>query len=220
MPKKISEKQKEEIKLDFINGKTLEELSDKFKFTKLTISRNLKKNLGEEKYNSFLNKYSKKQLNHKLLSIKDSKEKTLKENLSITDSVKEYSLETELNPIDSFIEIAPLNFEIENVPQKDLSSIPISEFDFPKIVYMVVDKKIELETKLLKEFSEWQFLSQDELQRKTIEVFVDLKIAKRYCNKDQKVIKVPNTNVFKIVAPILLNKGISRIVSAENLIAL
>ena len=38
--------------------------------------------------------------------------------------------------------------------------------------------------------------------------------------KDQKVIKVPNTNVFKIVAPILISRGISRIVNSENLIAL
>ena len=43
---------------------------------------------------------------------------------------------------------------------------------------------------------------------------------KRFCNKEQKVIKVPNTEVFKIVAPILRFKGISRIVSAEKLIAL
>ena len=58
------------------------------------------------------------------------------------------------------------------------------------------------------------------LNRKTIEIYFDLKNAKRYCNKDQKVIKVPNTNVFKIVAPILLSKGISRIVSPDKLIAL
>ena len=85
---------------------------------------------------------------------------------------------------------------------------------------MVVDKKIELVIKLLKDYPEWQFLSQDELKRKTIEIFYDLKNAKRFCNKEQKVIKVPNTEVFKIVAPILLSKGISRIVSSEKLIAL
>ena len=52
------------------------------------------------------------------------------------------------------------------------------------------------------------------------EVFYDMKIAKRFCNKEQKVIKVPNTNVFEIVAPFLLNRGISRIVSADKLVAL
>ena len=47
----------------------------------------------------------------------------------------------------------------------------------------------------------------------TIEIYDDLKIAKSFCNKEQKVIKVPNTEVFKIVAPILRIRGISRIVS-------
>ena len=84
---------------------------------------------------------------------------------------------------------------------------------------MIVDKKIELETKFLKDYPEWNFLSQDELKRKTIEIYNDQKIAKRFCKKDQKVIKVPNTNVFKTVAPILISKGISRIVSPEKLIA-
>ena len=48
----------------------------------------------------------------------------------------------------------------------------------------------------------------------------DLKSAKKTCTKDQKVIKVPNTNVFKIVAPILITRGISRIISNDRLIAL
>ena len=85
---------------------------------------------------------------------------------------------------------------------------------------MIVDKKIELETKYLKDYPEWNFLSKDELNRKTIEIYEDLKVAKRFCNRDQKVIKVPNTDVFKIVAPILISRGISRIVSPNKLIAL
>ena len=48
----------------------------------------------------------------------------------------------------------------------------------------------------------------------------DLNIAKRSCNKEQKVLKVPNTDVFRIASPVLKAKGISRIVCAENLIAL
>ena len=44
---------------------------------------------------------------------------------------------------------------------------------------MIVDKKIELEIKLLKDFPEWQFLPQDDLNRKTIEIFFDLKNAKK-----------------------------------------
>ena len=85
---------------------------------------------------------------------------------------------------------------------------------------MIVDKKIELEIKYLRDYPDWQFLSKEELDRKTIEIFFDIKLAKRFCNKDQKVIKVPNSDVFKIVAPLLLNKGISRIVTADKLISL
>ena len=62
--------------------------------------------------------------------------------------------------------------------------------------------------------------TQDDLVEKTIEIFFDLNVAKRSCNKEQKVLKVPNTDVFRIAAPILIEKGISRIVCPENLIAL
>ena len=104
--------------------------------------------------------------------------------------------------------------------RQELSSVPISDLDLPKIVYMIVDKKIELEIKLLKDFPNWEFLPEDDLKRKTIEIFFDLNIAKKSCTKEQKVLKVPNTDVFRIVAPVLLSRGISRIVCAEHLIAL
>ena len=85
---------------------------------------------------------------------------------------------------------------------------------------MIVEKQIELKTKLLKEYVEWNFLSEKDLNRNTIEIFYDLKTAKRSTKKEQKIIKVPNSDVFKIAAPILLSRGISRIVSSEVLIAL
>ena len=127
---------------------------------------------------------------------------------------------TNFSPIDSFLEIAPIDYEIDNSSRKEFSSVSLSEVDFPKIVYMIVDKKIELEIKLLKDFPEWQFLPQDDLSRKTIEIFFDLNLAKRSCNKEQKVLKVPNTDVFRIASPALIAKGISRIVCSEHLIAL
>ena len=85
---------------------------------------------------------------------------------------------------------------------------------------MVVDKKIELEIKHLKDYPEWHFLSEEDLLTKTIEIYFDLKDAKRYCKKDQKVIKVPNPNVFKIASKIMLARGISKIVSDKQLISL
>ena len=119
-----------------------------------------------------------------------------------------------------FTEIVPLDCNIESSPQKDLSSVPIADVDFPKIVYMIVHKNIELEIKKLNDYPKWNFLSKEELNRKTIEIYTDQKEARRFCSKDQKVIKVPNTDVFKIVAPLLIARGISRIVSPDKLISL
>ncbi len=220
LAKRLLDKEKILIVELFKKGATIDSLAKEFECTNSTISRNLKKNLGEEKYKDFINQ-NKKEKNY----ISElEKNKALKNNGSNKLNFDEkdspdYSKE-ELKTLTEFTEIVPLNYEIENTVQKDLSSVPIADVTFPKTVYMIVDKKIELETKYLKEYPEWQFLSQEELNRKTIEIFFDLKIAKRTCRKEQKVIKVPNTDVFKIVAPLLLNRGISRIVSTEKLISL
>ncbi len=217
MARRLSEKEKNLIISSFVAGMTIDELSIKFDCTRLTITRNLKKNFSEEKYRELLykSKASTKLIDY---GLQDNSLESIKK-LDSKNQDKEDSHE-EFMPSTQFTEIIPLNYEIEESVQKDLSSVPISEIEFPKIVYMIVDKKIELETKYLKDYPEWQFLSKEELNRKTIEIFIDLKIAKRFCNKEQKVIKVPNPNVFKIVAPILLNKGISRIVIPDKLIAL
>ena len=119
-----------------------------------------------------------------------------------------------------FIELAPIDYEIDNSIQKDISSIPLSKVEFPKEVFMIVNKNIELEIKILRDYPDWHFLSEDDLNRKTIEIFNDLKIAKRDCTREQKVLKVPNTDVFKITARILISKGITRIVNEDKLISL
>ena len=85
---------------------------------------------------------------------------------------------------------------------------------------MIVDKKIELETKQLKDYPEWDFLPEEDLKIKTIEIYLDLKMAKRDCKKDQKVIKVPNPNVFKIASKIMISRGIARIICDKQLISL
>ncbi len=212
MAKRISDKEKKEIIEDFINKNSLEEIAKKYNFSKLTISRNLKKNLGDKKYYELLN--LSKQFNEL------SKNTNLLDQYpSVSNDACEVSNEESYTET-SFLEIAPLDYEIDNLNQKDLSSVPIDQVDFPRIVYMFVDNQIELETKLLKEYAIWSFLPEEDLNRKTIEIFFDLKVAKRSCSKNQKVIKVPNSEVFKIVAPILISKGISRIVSSELLIAL
>ena len=88
-----------------------------------------------------------------------------------------------------FIELTPLAYEIDNSIQKDISSIPLSKVDFPKEVFILVNKNVELEIKVLRDYPDWHFLPDDDLNRKTIEIFNDLKIAKRDCRREQKVLK-------------------------------
>ena len=224
MAKRLTEKQKEEIKINFLDNQSVEFLSERFNCTKTTIIRNLKKSLGEIKYKEILNKLN------ETFHFKDEKllendnepiyEKSIKNKLDNNSISIGRLKEDKINPFESFIEITPLDHDFENVSQKDISSIPLSEIKLPNMVFLIVKKEIELETKYLKDYPEWQFLPQNDLKRKTIEIHFDLKTAKRICNKDQKVLKVPNTDVFRIVAPILISRGISRLVTAENLISI
>ncbi len=216
MAKRLTETQKKEIIKSFTDGKPIDLLSQEFDCTKLTIIRNLKRNLGEKFYKELTKKnQSKKQFPNNKNNL--HKRKYIKKNVPTqTLSVSE----TDFQPISDFVEITPLNYEIESSTRKELSSVPIVDVDFPSIVYMIVDKKIELETKFLRDYPEWEFLPNDDLNRECIEIYDDIKIAKRFCNKEQKAIKVPNTNVFKLVAPFLISRGISRIVYSEQLIAL
>ena len=227
MTKRLTDWQKKELLQKFKSGNSIEVLSKEFDCTKLTVTRNLKKLLGDLKYKELItenkslkgkSRIGKKKPNSQLDIKHDYKGYSEKsENFQ---NLKEKKDDPDFTTVESFFEIAPLDCEIENSTRKELSSIPLSEVDLPKVVYMIVNKNIELEIKLLSDFPEWDFLPKVDLERKTIEIYFDLNIAKRSCKKEQKVIKVPNPNVFRIASPILISRGISRIVSSEKLIAL
>ena len=149
MTKRLTPKQKEEIVSSFKSGRDIDTLSKKYSCTKSTIIRNLKKNLGELKYKEFTNKI--KSLKEKSEISKTKTSDLVKTNLNNEhfkndSSDQNFSNEatTSINfaPVDSFFEIVPLDYEIDNSSRKELSSVSLSEIDFPKVVYMVVDKKI------------------------------------------------------------------------------
>ena len=226
MAKRLTEKQKKIIINSFRDGTTINDLSKEFKCTTSTIIRNLKKELGEKTYKELANKFKNfiknNIINNKNINIAESYSeiKYSSNKLEDTRVVNKNNSVSNQSSFSEFTEIPPLDFEIENSSRKELSSVPINESDLPKVVYMIVDKKNELEIKLLKDYPDWDFLPNEDLNRKTIEIYLDIKIAKRICSKEQKVIKVPNTDVFSIAAPILNARGISRIVSPDKLIAL
>ncbi len=227
MAKRLTEKENEKLVKGFKRGKTIKSLSEEFRFTSVTIIRKLKEKLGVSIYRELNSKnkksaqeniiYRDKNINNDNIdsNLKDSEYKFLDIN-----EIDEDKDEKNFPHASEFIEITPLNYEIESTSRKELSSIPISEINFPDMVYMIVDKNIELEIRYLRDYPQWDFLPDSDLNRKSIEIFNDIKVAKRFCRKEQKVIKVPNTDVFKIAAPNLISRGISRIISSEQLISL
>ena len=74
------------------------------------------------------------------------------------------------------MEIVPLNLDFDNENRKELT-YSIDEIDFSNTVFMIIDKKTELEVKQLKDYPEWDF-PEDDLRYKTIEIYSDLKDAK------------------------------------------
>ena len=200
MPKRITEKEIKDLVNDFRSGILLKSLVKSYGYSKTTINKYLKKNIDEKEY--------------KVLTKSQKLDKEISNNNF--SEVNHESFESQSD----FYELEPVDVHIDQDSRKELSSIPLNQINFPPMVYMIVDKNIELKTKLLREYSSWRFLPEEDLNRKTIEVFFDIKNAKSMCNKDQKVIKIPNTNVFKIATPILRSRGISRIVSEEQLITI
>mgnify|MGYP001458048733 CR=1 FL=1 len=223
MAKRLSEEQKKIIIKRFKVGISVEYLAEEFNCTNATIVRNLKKDLGENLYKELLNNNKKSFVDqNQNIEIDNSRKRRQMQNNHLIENKNLNKSKTNLMPhsVSEFIEISPLNIEIEDTSRKEFSSIAIEEIELPKLVYMIVSKNIELEIKLLSDYPEWEFLPNEDLERKTIEIYFDLKIAKRNCNKEQKVIKVPNTDVFRIASSFLISKGISRIIAAKQLIAL
>ena len=73
MAKSLFDKQKNEIIKSFTDGVSIDQLAEKYNFTKITISRNLKKNLGEKIYKTLIKKNKSVKSNFKQKNIDSTK---------------------------------------------------------------------------------------------------------------------------------------------------
>ena len=224
MSRQVSEKQKKDILTAFNEGIEIKEISKNFNFTVPTITRHLRNILGQKIFLEKKNLASSKNLKKSSITSAPSKKSLIQKYNDETKLVEENfqkDVSEEIFETDQkFFEIAPLEEQIEFTNQRELSSIPLEEINFPKVLYMIVSNFVELEVKLLKEYPNWSFLPETDQQRITIEIFSDQKVAKRSCTRNQKIIKIPNTKVFQIASRKLIDKGISRIIFEDNLISL
>lgn len=94
---------------------------------------------------------------------------------------------------------------------KPLHILPLSEAAIPRICYLVVDRTSDLVTRPLKDFAELGQVPDHEVQEKTLPVFDNHRVAKRFMRRMQRVVKIPDGRVFLKVSPYLQAKGITRL---------
>ena len=212
MPKKVTEQEKDNFLNSFVKGQDIKEIAKIYSYSEATITRQLKKVLGVVEFNKIKKKFI------KVKTIYKNEEAT---NIKIdSKNTEQVSKLFDQNNQKDFFEVIPLTVGQDFHKQKDLSSEPINNAHFPEMVYLLVDKKIELKPKPLKEYPEWGYMPEEDLNRLTLEVFGDQKKARKLCGNNQKVIKIPNPNVFLLAANSLKSKGISRIIFESTLLAL
>ena len=95
--------------------------------------------------------------------------------------------------------------------EAELTILSFTDFSLSKACYLVVDRTAELVTCPLKDFSELGVIPPGEEQAKTLPVFDNHKIARRFARRNQRIIKVPDGMMLNKTQDYLQAKGITRI---------
>jgi hypothetical protein len=99
--------------------------------------------------------------------------------------------------------------------------IPLSQATLPRTCYIVIDKFAELIVRPLKDFADLGQISGEEIQQRTLPIFDNHRVAKRFSNqRTQRVIKVPDSRVFYKTTQQLRLKGITRLLVDGNIYSL
>lgn len=92
-----------------------------------------------------------------------------------------------------------------------INVLPFSEATLPRMCYLVIDRSAELITRPLREFGDLGKIPAEEVQEKTLPIFENHKVARRFSNRSQRVIKVPDSRMLQKVSNSLEAKGITRL---------
>ncbi|PSB29638.1 helix-turn-helix domain-containing protein [Stenomitos frigidus] len=99
--------------------------------------------------------------------------------------------------------------------------LPLAEASLPRTCYLVVDRSAELIARPLKEFGDLGQIPEAEILSKTLPVFDNHRVAKRYSNpRTQRVIKLPDAQVLQKTSSHLQAKGITRLLIDGQVYAL
>jgi hypothetical protein len=116
---------------------------------------------------------------------------------------------------------------ISGMPSLQLQStgfvqvLPIAEAAIPKTCYLVIDRGAELVARPLSEFAELGNIPSAEVEAKTLPVFDNHRVARRFSNiRTQRVIKVPDSRILRKASSHLQAKGITRLLIDGQVYAL
>ena len=243
MARRLTKSQKLQIVEGFRDGNSTMTLAGNFCCSQNTIIRTIKSIISSEEYSQI------KDLRNKESSTKKKREKFKDRNsskahmndksqvdsqhLDLIESHEDSSIikkedcsnftknQIDKNDFTVFEEVAPLiaDFGFEEREQK-VNCKNLSPGILPETVYILVDKKVELESISLNDLPDWDFLPEEEKNRRVIALFVNKREANRNCARSQRVIEIPDTNLFITVRSLLLNTGITRLVLEDKLISL
>ncbi|MGB7415105.1 MAG: sigma factor-like helix-turn-helix DNA-binding protein [Thermosynechococcaceae cyanobacterium] len=97
---------------------------------------------------------------------------------------------------------------------------PLLEAVIPNPCYLVIDRSAELIVRPLKEFGDLGRIPETESQSKTLPVFENHRIARRFSQRSQRVIKVPSGDLLHKTESHLSAKGITRLLINGRVYAL
>ena len=124
------------------------------------------------------------------------------------------------DPDEVFQEVAVLPVDLPQVSRKQVSSLPFAAGVLPDSVYMLVDKTVELDPRPVSDFPELGVVDPEEQSLQALCLYASPRSAKRQCGRSQRVIKVPDTQVFERTTRYLIARGITRLVLEGALYAL
>ncbi|CAN1213141.1 hypothetical protein TUMEXPCC7403_23250 [Tumidithrix helvetica PCC 7403] len=100
-----------------------------------------------------------------------------------------------------------------------LNILPLEDAELPSTCYMVVDKSAEIITRPLRDFKELGMIPPEENQARTVALFDNHRIARRFSNQNQRVIKFPGDLIYATHEK-LAQKGITRLLFGGHVYAL
>ncbi len=152
----------------------------------------------------------------------DTQQLTLEDFLNSTEELNEFEEEEDDDDLEDDDEIDSedtttndlLILRDRTISKSDVDQIqilPLSQANLPRTCYLVIDRFSELITRPLKAFSELGQIPPEEIQKKTLPIFENHRVASRFSARNQRVCKVPDSQLLQKTASYLQAKGITRL---------